>query len=289
MKSMTGYGKGVSNYGTKTLTVELKSVNNRFLEINSRLPKYLMAGDEIIRKRISAVLKRGSVDVYFDLKDTSCGASVCVDHELASLYTEAAGELSARFGIPDEFSNSDLMRCPDVITLVKDDESDVLCDMLDEAVSDAVISLNEMRETEGLTVKADFERLIDNIRGHLDMVKQRVPFVIDEYRAKLTKRIEEYLGSVEVDQAKLINEVAFFADKADINEEISRLDSHISQFVDVIESDGEAGRKLDFLAQEMNREINTMGSKSADIELLNHVVEMKNELEKIREQIRNVE
>lgn len=246
MKSMTGYGKGVSNYGTKTLTVELKSVNNRFLEINSRLPKYLMAGDEIIRKRISAVLKRGSIDVYFDLKDTSCGASVCVDHELASLYTEAAGELSARFGIPDEFSNSDLMRCPDVITLVKDDESDVLCDMLDEAVSDAVISLNEMRETEGLTVKADFERLIDNIRVHLDMIKQRAPFVIDEYRVKLTKRIEEYLCSVEVDQAKLINEVAFFADKADINEEISRLDSHISQFADVIESDGEAGRKLDF-------------------------------------------
>lgn len=289
MKSMTGYGKGVSNYGSKTLTIELKSVNNRFLEINSRLPKYLMAGDEIIRKRISAVLKRGSVDVYFDLKDTSCGASVCVDHELAALYAEAAGELASRFGIPDDFSNADLMRCPDVVTLIKDDDTDILCDMLDEAVGEAVIELDRMREIEGRSVRADFVRLIDNIQSHLDMVKQRSPQVVEDYRAKLVKRIEDYLGAVEIDQAKLINEVAFFADKADINEEISRLYSHIDQFNDVISSDGEAGRKLDFLAQEMNREINTMGSKSVDIELLNHVVEMKNELEKIREQIRNVE
>ena len=146
-----------------------------------------------------------------------------------------------------------------------------------------------MRIIEGESAKNDFYKLVSNVQVHLDFVRERAPKVVEEYREKLLKRISDYLKEIEPDQTRLLNEVAFFADKADINEEISRLQSHIDQFKGVLASNGEAGRKLDFLSQEMNREINTMGSKSNDIELVNHVVAMKNELEKIKEQVRTVE
>lgn len=289
MKSMTGYGKGVSERVGKTLTIELKAVNNRFLEINSRLPKYLAAGDEVVRKTICSTVRRGTIEVLFDCKDLGSDKALSVDYELASLYVDAAKEMEKRLGIKNELSVTDLLRLSDVVTVTSETNSELLMEMLGEATAQAVSSLDEMRKKEGDGVKADFGRLIENIRVHLDAVTLRAPKVVDDYREKLLKRVEEYLGDIEPDETRLLNEVAFFADKADINEEISRLRSHISQFCSALELESEVGRKLDFLAQEMNREVNTMGSKSNDIEITNHVVAMKNELEKIKEQVRNVE
>ncbi len=286
---MTGYGRGTVQRDNKTLTVELKAVNNRFLEINARLPKFLLKGDEIVRKEISSVIKRGTIDFYFDLKDLGGDSELIVDYPLARLYVEAAFKMREELGVKNELSATDLMRLPDVVQLADSRDVDSICDMLKEATAQAVCKLDEMRIIEGESVKNDFYKLISNIQVHLDFVRERAPKVVEEYREKLLKRISDYLKEIEPDQTRLLNEVAFFADKADINEEISRLQSHIDQFRGVLTSGGEAGRKLDFLSQEMNREINTMGSKSNDIELVNHVVAMKNELEKIKEQVRNVE
>lgn len=289
MKSMTGYGKGVAERESKTLTVELKAVNNRFLEINARLPKFLVAGDETIRKEISSVIKRGAVDFYFDYKDVGGEKSIAVDKELAKAYIDAAKDLGLRFGINDELAAYEILKFNDVVSITTESDTDLLCDMLREATQKAVLALDEMRSREGKSVKADFSKLVSNVQAHLDAVVLRAPLVVAEYREKLKKRIEEYLGDVEVDEVTLLNEVAFFADKADINEEISRLQSHIDQFVNALSLDCELGRKLDFLTQEMNREVNTMGSKSNDIEITNHIIAMKNEIEKIKEQVRNVE
>ncbi len=286
---MTGYGKGVSQRENLTLTVELKAVNNRFLEINARLPKYFMAGEEIVRKEIGAVIKRGTVDFFYDLKDSGGSKTLIADYELAKLYCDVAKELSLRFGVLNELTTTDLMRIPDMITVANDFPSEVLGELLKEATSKAVAELEVMRVKEGESIKRDFKELIASVERYLCKVVSRVPSVVEEYREKLQKRISEYLGEVEIDTARLVNEVAFFADKADINEEIKRLHSHIAQFKETLESERETGRKLDFLAQEMNREVNTMGSKSNDIEITNCVVAMKNELEKIKEQIRNVE
>lgn len=286
---MTGYGKGVSQRENLTLTVELKAVNNRFLEINARLPKYFLAGEEIVRKEIGAVIKRGTVDFFYDLKDSGGSKTLVADYELAKLYCDVAKELSLRFGVLNELTTTDLMRIPDMITVANDFPSEVLGELLKEATSKAVSELEVMRVKEGESIKRDFKELIASVESYLCKVVSRAPSVVEEYREKLQKRISEYLGEVEIDAARLVNEVAFFADKADINEEIKRLRSHIAQFKETLESERETGRKLDFLAQEMNREVNTMGSKSNDIEITNCVVAMKNELEKIKEQIRNVE
>ncbi len=289
MKSMTGYGKGISVRDNKTLTVELKAVNNRFLEINTRLPKFLVAGDEIVRKEIGAVIKRGSIDFYYDYKDIGGDKTLELDHNLAKKYKDAADELATFLNIKNDFSVSEIMKMPDVIKISSEVDTKLICEMFSEATKQAVAALDKMRIKEGESVHADFVKLIENIKGHLCIVKARVPKVVDEYRQKLKKRVEEYLGEIELDEARLINEVAFFADKADINEEISRLFSHIDQFFYILDQPDETGRRLDFLSQEMNREVNTMGSKSNDLEITNRVVAMKNEIEKIREQIRNVE
>ena len=289
MKSMTGYGKGVSQRESKTLTVELRAVNNRFLEINARLPKYLLAGDEVVRKQINSVIKRGTVDFFYDYKDLSGDKVLNVDYELAKLYCDAAKELTDRFAIENGLCSANLLKMNDVVSISSDTDCELLCEMLSEAVKVAVGELDAMRIKEGESVKRDFERLVNNISEHLEAVRLRAPEVVAEFREKLKKRIEEYLGEIEPDETRLLNEVAFFADKADINEEISRLESHIDQFRISLNMSGEVGRKLDFLAQEMNREINTMGSKSNDVEITRHVVAMKNELEKIKEQVRNVE
>ena len=182
------------------------------------------------------------------------------------------------------------MRTPDVIRISAEDDDEALVkELATKAATEAVKNLDSMRKTEGKTVKADLKQLTENIISHLETVVKRAPVVVSEYREKLKARISEALSGVEIDEARLLNETAFFADKADINEEISRLTSHINQFLHSIDSDEPQGRKLDFISQEMNREINTMGSKSNDTELTRCVVAMKNELEKIKEQIRNVE
>lgn len=291
MKSMTGYGKGVAEQNGKTVTVELKSVNNRYLEINTRLGKSFALCDDVLRKEIGKWIKRGSVDVYFSYEDTEgANAQIKLDLALAAQYVQAAKKLRDEFMLDDDFGSTALLRSPEVSSLQpRKDDPETLRMLTQRATADAVKQLDEMRTVEGATVKADLTRLVSEIVSALEKVIQRAPVVVQEYRDKLRARIGEILGEVSVDETRLLNEVAFFADKADINEEISRLSSHIDQFLNSLESDEPQGRKLDFLSQEMNREINTMGSKSNDLDLTRLVVEMKDRLEKIKEQIRNVE
>lgn len=291
MKSMTGYGKGVAVKDNRTFTVELKAVNNRYLDIGCKLPKPLAFVEETLRNGVKAVVRRGSVDVYVNYENKSeTDKRIDVDYALASELIKTSKLLRTQYCLEDDFQVTALMRSADVlkITAGEDDEAQVKA-LAKQAVEEAVKNLDAMRLTEGATVKADLKMLTENIIGYLEKVVKRAPIVVKEYREKLKARMKEILDGVEVDETRLLNETAFFADKADINEEISRLTSHINQFLRCLESDEPQGRKMDFLSQEMNREINTMGSKSNDTELTECVVAMKNELEKIKEQIRNAE
>ncbi|MDE6397953.1 MAG: YicC family protein, partial [Clostridiales bacterium] len=205
-------------------------------------------------------------------------------------YVAAAKRLRDEFMLDGDFGATALLRSPEVTTLQPHkDDPETLVFLTAQATAEAAKQLDEMRTVEGASVKADLTRIVSEIVVSLEAVIKRAPLVVEEYRSKLQRRMTEILGDVAVDEARLLNEVAFFADKADVNEEISRLSSHINQFLTCLESNEPQGRKLDFLSQEMNREINTLGSKSNDIELTRLVVEMKDRLEKIKEQIRNVE
>lgn len=293
MKSMTGYGKGVASENGRTLTIELRTVNNRFLELPSRIPKALLGCEDIVRRVLQARLNRGTVELFADYVNGAGEYRVRVDYALAAEYVRAAQALSERLGrdaLPGEYELSHLMRAPEVAKPEAVAEDPELVRRLAEtALLAAADALSAMREAEGATVRDDLARLVRNLNAQLAEAEKRAPAVVAEYRDKLKARMAEILSGVQVDEARLLNEVAFFADKADINEEISRLKSHIAQFTDCLDADGPQGRKLDFISQEMNREINTMGSKSNDAALTQAVIAMKNELEKIKEQIRNVE
>lgn len=291
MKSMTGYGKGVAADADRTFTVELKAVNNRYLEIGCKLPKPLAYLEETLRAGVRAAVRRGSVDVYVNYENKSeSNKRIEVDYALASELIKTSKLLRTQYCLEDDFQVTALMRSADVlkVTAGEDDEAAVK-ELAKKAVDEAAKNLDAMRAVEGAALKADLKALTENIIGYLERVVKRAPSVVSDYREKLKARIKEILDGVDVDEARLLNEVAFFADKADINEEISRLTSHINQFLHCLESNEPQGRKMDFLSQEMNREINTMGSKSNDTELTACVVAMKTELEKIKEQIRNAE
>ena len=291
MNSMTGYGKFTASAGGKELTVEIKSVNNRYLEINLRLPKILSSQEDVARKILKSKIGRGTVDAYFNYTDASCANKrVVVDENLVAGYVDAARLLSEKFGIPNDFSVSDAMKIPEALKVESEEEDDEqLACLVTEAVTGACDALVDMRLKEGEGIKTNLTQLLDIIADQLEKVRGRADGVVADYKVRIAERIAEMLADVETDETKLLNEVAFFADKADIYEEISRLGSHISQFRGELEREGQTGRKLDFLSQEMNREINTMGSKANDYDITTCVLKMKNELEKIKEQIRNVE
>ncbi|MBD5131657.1 MAG: YicC family protein [Clostridiales bacterium] len=291
MKSMTGYGKGVASSGKRTVTVEIKSVNNRFAEVNCKLPKSLMYIDDVIQKTIKGFASRGSFDVYFSYENLSNSAKkVTVDNALAAEYVAAAKALRAEFRLEDDYNVTALLRTPDVVSVtVPEDDRELVVDLTKQATTEALGKLDEMRKIEGAGILKDLLSLIKNLQKYLNKAIERAPLVVTDYKKNLISRVKELLDGYEIDESKLLNEVAFFADKADINEEISRLSSHIEQFKAICAENAPQGRRLDFLSQEMVREVNTMGSKSNDITLTGYVVAMKNEVEKIKEQIRNVE
>lgn len=291
MKSMTGYGKGEADDGVRKVIIEIKTVNNRFLDINTRFPKSLSYVEDSVKKQIQETVRRGTVDVYYTYEvsgDTD--KAVTFDRVLAEKYVSVARQAKAEFGLIDDITAISIIRMPDVLGLVTAEENqDEIKALFSEATKKAAEELDEMRITEGRSVKADLTRIIGNIVSSLKSVALRAPGVVLDYKEKLQKRISELLDKPAVDEARMATEIAVFADKCDINEEISRLTSHIDQFMMALESSEPQGRRLDFLSQEMNREINTMGSKANDLELSKLVIGMKNELEKIKEQIRNVE
>lgn len=291
MKSMTGYGKGVAARDGRELTVELKGVNHRFLDISLRLPRILSCMEDTIRKVLNARLSRGHIDVYVNYRNTRTDSkTVQVDTQLATAYVTAARAIPTSLGLEDDLTLASVLRLPDVTEIVAaDEDTDALIALAEEATDAAVSALETMRLAEGARLQSALKAGVDNMAAYREQIMERAPFVVEDYRKKLNERIEQVLSDTEIDRARLATEVALFADRACIDEEIVRLGSHIVQFNAYLTADEPIGRKMDFIIQEMNRECNTIGSKANDAELTNVVLLCKAEIEKLREQIQNVE
>lgn len=292
MHSMTGYGKANVVCEGRELTIELKAVNHRFLDLNIKMPKIFSCCEDILRKTIAQNISRGHIDVYVNYSDKSEKEKhVDIDFGLAAGYVEAARQLAEKFeGIQNDFTLNSLMRIPDVLKAVAPEEDEeFLKSLVSKTVSIACDDLNEMRRFEGEKIKDDLLSRIDNVENFVVQIKEKAPDVAEEYSEKLKIRISEALADVDYDESKFLNEVAFFIDKSNIDEEIARLFSHVSHFRQLIGEDDCAGRKLDFLVQELNREANTICSKSNNAQLTSIALSLKNEIEKIREQVQNAE
>lgn len=292
MKSMTGFGKAVVCDGDRELTVELKSVNHRFLDISTKMSRTFFAYEDMVRSVLSGYISRGHVDVFVNYRSISGSPEVVSpDLALAKSYVEAAKRLKDEFPeLRDDFTLSVLMRSGDVLkTEQAEVEGEAVEKLFEEALNKAAENLNVMRENEGAKLRSDLLQKIDTVEMLLGKVKIDAPRVVEIYREKLRARVGAALENVVLDESKLANEVCFFADKTCIDEEITRLASHIAHAREILESDGAVGRKMDFLVQEFNRETNTICSKSNYVPLTNIALEMKNEIEKIREQVQNLE
>lgn len=291
MLSMTGYGKGEFNDGEIELTVEIKSVNNRYLDVAIKAPKILVSYEEVIRSRVRERMTRGHLDVFINLTDKrEKDKDLCVDLARAASYIKAAEEVKRRFpSLADDVTVSSVLRYNDVLkeggSSVPDEE---VLNALNVALDSALDKLNAMRLIEGEKLKADMLSRMTEIEKLVEEIKVRAPLVAENYKVKLRTRMERYLSDVPVDEGRLLNEVAAFSDKSNIDEELTRLASHIVQFRTISES-GIVGRKLDFLVQEFNREANTICSKSNDLSITGFGLGLKNEIEKVREQVQNIE
>ena len=291
MYSMTGYGRGTASLDGRELTIELKSVNNRFLDIGMKLPRQLSFLEDSLRKLLNDSLSRGHVDVFVNYRNLRSDAkTVRVDEALLQAYLTSARESAKALDLVDDLTLSKALTLPDVTAILPaDEDQQALTELGRTAMTMAIDGLKAMRFKEGERLKADLSARMDTMTGYAAAIEQRAPAVAEEYRAKLTARIEELLGETEVDRARLATEVAIFADRAAIDEEIVRLNTHLIHFRELLEANEPVGRKMDFLVQEMNRECNTIGSKANDAELTSIVLLSKAEIEKLREQIQNIE
>ncbi|MDQ0148886.1 YicC/YloC family endoribonuclease [Eubacterium multiforme] len=292
VKSMTSFGRARSEEGRERLfSVEMKSVNHRYLDMNIRMPKSIFPLEEKIRKLISARLNRGKVDVYINLKNFSNGGEVAkVNEELAKSYFECLNKIAEELSIENDATATKIARFPDVISIEEKEENiDEVFEEIKTLIEDSLDKMVEMRAREG-------EKLKEDILGKLQVIEELV-FNIEEiadvipkqYKLKLEERLKELTKGIEIDENRIATEIAIFADKATVDEEIIRLRSHISQMRSTLDLNEPIGRKLDFIVQEMNREANTIASKSNDMKMTNIVIDIKNIIEKIREQVQNIE
>lgn len=291
MLSMTGYGRGTFCEGGIDLTVEIKTVNNRYLDVAVKAPRIFAAQEESVRAVIREKLTRGHADVYISYTDRRERAkSLTLDEAAASAYHDAAARLKAAFpDLENDFTVTALMRCPEVLKSEDASAADEeLISAMNAALTAALESLNKMRLTEGDKLKCDMLSRMDTIEKLVAEVSARAPLVAENFRIKLEAKMKTILEGVEPDEGRLLTEVALFADKSNIDEELTRLGSHISQFRTIC-AEEIVGRKLDFLVQEFNRETNTICSKSNDLEVTRLGLALKNEIEKVREQVQNVE
>lgn len=290
IKSMTGYGKGEASYGGGRVTVEIRSVNHRYGEIFVKLPRNLIAFENDVRKFVSERLKRGKIEVFVQHEAGAEAAPLEVNFPLAKAYHEALSGLKNRLGLAGEVTVQLIAAQKDVLTAEENhslDES--LREALLAAAGNGVEALETMRIREGEALLTDLRKRMETIAVLAGKVRQRAPLVVSEYSVKLKERLAQLTADNAVGEERLAQEVAVMADRCDITEELVRLDSHLQQF-DAAFSIGEpVGRKMDFILQEMSREVNTMGSKANDCEIAFHVVELKTEIEKIREQVQNIE
>ncbi|MCX7842688.1 MAG: YicC family protein [Clostridia bacterium] len=291
IKSMTGFGRGGAQDEGREFLVEIKTVNHRYLDLFLKMPRQLGFLEDKVRELVGRNISRGKIDVYISFEDNGENAKeVLLDEALAKAYISALENLKEKFSLNDDISVSLVSRFPDVLRVEKaEDDEEKTWKLLKTALEAALDSLIQMRLNEGKELRNSLLEKADCIESVLSDIKKRSPEIVKEYKIKLENRIKELLDQQTVDENRLAMEVALFADRCSIDEELVRLGSHIGQLRDTLDSKQPVGRKLDFLLQEMNREINTIGSKANDLEITRHVIDVKSELEKIREQIQNIE
>ena len=291
VRSMTGFGRCSLSVEGRELTVELKSVNHRFLDVAFRMTRSLSFLEDDVRRILSAALSRGHVDVYAYYRNMrSDSKTVSVDKALLGAYLNAASDIVREFSLDQDMTVSRVLRLPDIVTVTEaEEDNDALREIMTAAVTNAVNELIAMRVREGERISADLISRLDTLSSIRDRIAEKAPTVVEDYRERLNARIESLLSEVEIDRARLATEIALFADRANIDEELVRLSSHFTAMRALLTGDEPAGRKLDFLVQEMNREFNTIGSKANDKTIASLVIDGKAELEKLREQVQNLE
>ena len=291
IKSMTGYGRAVETVNGREFTVELRSVNNRYLDCNVKLPRSLSFAEDAVKQAVKQAVSRGKVDVFISMK-SEAGEDTTVSLNKAVLegYLAAMRQMVTEFGVQDDISVSTVSRLPEVFSVEKPevDEEQLLNDLM-SVVAKALESYNAMRQTEGAALDADLRSRGNTILEFVAQVEQGNAQTVIDYRARLENKLKEVLANTAIDESRILTEAAIFADKVAVDEETVRLRSHLDQMNTMLTGGGAVGRKLDFLLQEMNREANTIGSKCTDVRLARVVVDIKAELEKIREQTQNIE
>ncbi len=288
---MTGFGRYESETADRKIAVEIKSVNHRYCEISMRMPKKLYYFESSLRTLLKQYINRGKVDVFISYEDYSEGkASVKYNEELAAEYYELLGRMSEKFGLENDIRTSTLARFPDIFTIEDEsgDEEELKRDLFD-AVEKAAAKFVETRVEEGRHLGQDITEKLDGILKMVDLVEARSPEVVSEYRKKLTDKVAELLGDTKIDESILATEITIFADKICVDEETVRLRAHVNNMKKTLTEAVNVGRKLDFIAQEMNREANTILSKSSDLTISDTAIDLKTEIEKVREQIQNIE
>jgi uncharacterized protein (TIGR00255 family) len=291
LKSMTGFGRERAAFEQREILVEIRSVNHRFYEFTARTPRAYGYLDEKLKALLGGKITRGKVEVsVYIYNKEGVNANIAVNMEIAHGYVDALRGAASELGLTDNLQLSDIMRLPDLFTVVKTQENEEeVWEQVKATAETALERFIEMREIEGVKMHDDISSRLDFIEAAVKQVEERSPKVTEAYRDKLYARISEIVGDRNIDDARILTEAAIFSEKTAVDEETVRLHSHIAQFRSLIESGEPVGRKLDFLVQEMNREVNTTGSKCSDLDITKTVVDMKSEIEKIREQIQNIE
>lgn len=292
--SMTGYGQSAVQYGGYKIQIEVKSVNHRYCEVMLRLPREWAGFEDTLRRLVQSRLKRGRIDVFVNKEqDGGERAALKLDQAAARSYIQAARELQQLGELEGRLDINQLLSLPGVMTVQEngnDDDPEQWRELLEQGLGEALTGLLEMRAREGMHLTEDLRGRLDHLEQIYIEMRQLAPTVVEEYRLRLRQRLSELQdGSFHWDESRVGMEIAIFADRSNIDEELTRLASHFEQFRNLLHTDDPIGRKMDFLLQEMNREVNTIGSKANHLALVNHVVEMKAELEKIREQAANLE
>ena len=291
MNSMTGYGLGISSDDKLKIKIEIKSVNNRYCDINVRLPRTLIFIEEKIKKEIKSRVDRGKIDVFLNLDYLNISEfDVSINKVLAKQYYDALSDLKDEFKIEDKIGLRDIYSMQGVMTNISSDlDEDLYSKLIFAALNEALDNFIKMRNIEGENIKKSFEEILANIKIYAEKISDLAPKALEENQEKLKETISKNVDEKYLDLPRLTTELAIMADKLSIDEEITRVFSHLSQFNDIIKGKGAIGRKLDFLVQELNREINTIASKTNNIDILQIAVEAKSDIEKLREQIQNIE
>jgi len=290
MNSMTGFGRANLEKDSREYVIEMKSVNHKYSDISVKAPRNIMMLEDKIRKTVLNKVSRGKIDIYITYSNFGIeGKKVVINQQLASLYIQELKKLAKNNDINQNIEATEIVKFPDVLNIENEEEQDSICEGLLECLDLALEAFLQMRRQEGDRIKEDLENRIQIVEENVKKISEYASGLIEEYIVKLEVRINEILKTDLVDKNRLAQEVVIYADKCSIEEELTRLRSHISQFEELLQKNEPIGKKMDFLIQEMNREVNTIGSKSGNLEITNSVIELKTVLEDIREQIQNIE